>query len=88
MTTDDTYLIWSAEHGAWWGPGRNGYVRRLSDAGHYPRRVAIDICTTAIPGTAETMGALPEMPVRLEDIEEMQERHHTKYPGRDPERWE
>lgn len=28
-------LIWSNEHGAWWAPGRMGYVHKLADAGRY-----------------------------------------------------
>jgi hypothetical protein len=79
----DTYLVWSHEHSAWWGPGRNGYVRRLSQAGRYSRAVALDICCTALPGSH----ALPELPVRLEDIELMQAGHHIRYADR-VEPWE
>ena len=84
----DVYLIWSAEHQAWWSSGGCGYVRHLSKAGRYTRADAIAISTHAIPGTAEMMGAIPEIPVRLEDIEVMQSLHRSAFPGREPERWE
>ena len=31
------YLIWSIEHGAWWGPQWRGYTQDLSAAGIYSR---------------------------------------------------
>jgi hypothetical protein len=64
----DVYLIWSVEHNRWWGPGERGYVVSISEAGHYPREVALRVCTKAIPGTAHRMGRLPELPVRLADV--------------------
>lgn len=79
-----TYLIWSHEHGAWWGPGGNGYVRRLSKAGRYSQAEALRICIRGIPGT---VGALPELPVRLVDVEQMRDVYQTEYPGRD-EGWQ
>ena len=78
------YLIWSNEHGAWWGPDRCGYVARTADAGRYSPRQALQICTDAIPGRAPD-GPLPEIPVRLVDIEMMLELFGTSYPGHDPE---
>jgi transposase InsO family protein len=62
------YLIWSNEHQAWWGPGRCGYVRSMLAAGKYTRAEAIDICKRAIPGTAISLGMLPELPVRALDM--------------------
>lgn len=33
--TERLWVIWSEEHGAWWGPGEMGYVRSLARAGCY-----------------------------------------------------
>lgn len=83
----ERYLIWSNEHGAWWGPGRCGYVRRLAEAGRYSRDEALTICAHAIPGDAERFGLLPELPVRLTDVLTMQAVHKARFPGA-PEAWE
>jgi hypothetical protein len=64
----DIYLIWSHEHGRWWGPGGRGYVRSMRQAGQYSREQALQICRDAILGTADRLGALPELPVRLADV--------------------
>jgi hypothetical protein len=40
-------LIWSNEHGGWWGPGRRGYVRIIARAGRYDPDVAAEICADA-----------------------------------------
>jgi hypothetical protein len=87
--SDDTYLIYSAEHGGqWWGPGGCGYVRRISEAGRYTHADAIAICAKAIPGTSQKIGMLPELPVLLTDVEVMVALYHSAFPGRDPECWE
>jgi hypothetical protein len=57
--TGGTYLVWSHEHGAWWGPGRSGYTKGLQTAGRYSRDDALDICRNAIP-TAGTSGPSPK----------------------------
>jgi hypothetical protein len=77
----DIYLIWSDEHLAWWCPGGNGYTRRLSEAGRYSRANALMICTRAIPGTAARRGRLPELPVRLQDVLEMDARYRNQFGG-------
>jgi hypothetical protein len=81
--TDDIYLIFSFEHGAWWGPGECGYVRQLSKAGRYTRDRAVAICIKAIPGTSTRMGALPELPVRLADLDTMTVAYFDEYLHRD-----
>ena len=88
MSDDDTYLVWSNEHQAWWGPGFNGYSRKLSQAGRYSRADALGICVRAMPGQADRESMLAEIPVRLEDVQEMQTRHREAFPGRPPESWE
>jgi hypothetical protein len=35
MTEQKEYLIWSEEHGSWWGPGNSGYTRSLFEASRY-----------------------------------------------------
>jgi hypothetical protein len=86
---DGVYLIWSAEHGAWWGPVDAGYVQRISDAGRYSHAAALLICIKAMPGDARRMGALPELPVALVDVEHMIERYDAVFPHRTkPEPWE
>lgn len=41
------WLIWSNEHGAWWGPNSNGYTRLFSKAGRYTEKQAKDITKNA-----------------------------------------
>lgn len=76
------YLIWSHEHAAWWGPGGRGYVSAISEAGRYSRGGALQACVSAIAGTADRLGALPEIPVRLADLDAVVERFTAKYPGK------
>lgn len=64
---ESEYLIWSAEHQAWWGPGRCGYSKGLLGAGKYSRDAAIEICREAIP-TSGHLGHCSEVPVRFEDV--------------------
>lgn len=73
--SEDIYLVWSHEHSRWWGPGFNGYTPSMSEAGRYTRAQALDICIRAIPGHA----TLPELPVRLADVELMRDRYNTEY---------
>jgi hypothetical protein len=42
-----SYVIWSEEHGAWWGPGRHGYTRSLKAAGRYGEAEAREIVRQA-----------------------------------------
>jgi hypothetical protein len=74
-----TYLIWSHEHGAWWGPGRCGYTRDPRRAGRYSRVEALKICTEAIPGDSKRLGALPELPVREDDLDAMISLHEQAF---------
>jgi hypothetical protein len=47
MTTTNRYVIWSEEHGGWWGPRRHGYTRKLTEAGRYEQAEAEEIVTKA-----------------------------------------
>lgn len=84
MIEADTYLIWSNEHKGWWGPGGNGYVSRVDEAGYYTQDMAIDICFEAMIGRREEQ-PLKEIPVRYYDVKFMLQRFAGAYPGRDPE---
>lgn len=76
------YLIWSVEHGAWWGPSCVGYVPGIAQAGRFPRDVALMLCLKAIPGTAARMGALPELPVPLRDVLAFTSAYLAEFPNR------
>jgi hypothetical protein len=67
---EDVYLIWSHKVGAWWRGDGEGYTRQLSQAARYNQRAALAICVRSIAGAFD-LGALPTLPVRLEDIEAM-----------------
>lgn len=43
--TAPTWLVWSNEHAAWWGPKRCGYYWRVESAGRYTLAEALEICT-------------------------------------------
>ncbi len=64
------YLIWSAEHQAWWAAGERGYSKGIMHAGRYSRDRALQICINALPG-AHHLGHIAEVPVRIVDIEAM-----------------
>lgn len=78
------YLVWSNEHGRWWGPGHCGYVARIADAGRYTERQALEICAEAVPGRRDSE-PLPEIPVLLSNLEIMLKYFAIRYPGHDPE---
>lgn len=66
---EETYLIWSNEHNAWWGPNRCGYAPGLIGAGKYSREAALAICRDAIP-TSAGLRRISEIPVRFADVSE------------------
>ena len=41
------WLIWSIEHGAWWGPNQTGYYKLKDNAGRYSKEDAVEIVMTA-----------------------------------------
>lgn len=65
----DPYLVWSHERSGWLMAGGAGYTSQVSQAGRYSRRHAIRIAADAIPRSVGRPGTLPEIPVRLADIE-------------------
>ena len=72
MPESDPYLVWSNEHGGWWGPGGFGYAPDLRSAGRFTRAQALKICRDALP-TAAHIGMISEIPVRLADMSKMLE---------------
>ena len=44
-----SYVIWSHEHRAWWGPHHCGYTQELTKAGRYTHEEAADIVVDVIP---------------------------------------
>lgn len=63
----NTFLIWSHEHGAWWGPNHCGYVRDIKEAGRYSAEDAAKIVENA---TFDWSRPPNEVPVRIEDLPE------------------
>ena len=47
MSETPIWLVWSNEHGAWWGPGGCGYTRIIERAGRYGIKEADQICNDA-----------------------------------------
>ena len=47
LTENRFWLVWSNEHGAWWGPARWGYEREIARAGRYLEPEADDIVDKA-----------------------------------------
>lgn len=45
--TEKPYLIWSQEHGAWWGRDAMGYTRSILNAGRYSHAEAIQMVKDA-----------------------------------------
>jgi hypothetical protein len=84
----DSYLVFSVEHGSWWGPERCGYVTSIGAAGRYSEAEALDICTNAIPGTSRRLGALPELPVSETHVTWLHQRFRGSLPNIPPEPWE
>lgn len=83
-----TYLIWSHQRGAWWRGGGAGFTNHLWQAGRYSRRDALRICIEAMPGDAAALGALPDLPVAMEDVHLMRKIYCRDNPHTEPEGWE
>ena len=75
------YLVWSHEHGAWWGPQNRGYFTRIQDAGRYTREDALSICALARDGWDGDRRP-SEVPVREEDLAECLAIFEGKFPER------
>ena len=88
MSDERAYLVWSNEHRRWWGPSHHGYVTRVSDAGRYSLADALDLCANAVPGQVEQKRWLPDLPVRLADVEAMHATYKVDYPSWPPEWWD
>lgn len=74
------WLVWSNEHGAWWGEAGVGYTRVLDEAGRYSRDDADAIVDRATVGgtlliaregrRGEPLSVLPEVAVPAPEAEE------------------
>jgi hypothetical protein len=53
MNIVKSFLIWSNEHQAWWGPKECGYVKARRIAGRYSLERAIEICLDASKADAD-----------------------------------
>jgi len=62
---DQPYLVWSAEHSAWWRPDYRGYTTNISKAGFYARDEAMRIVNDATFNWTEHPS---EIPVALGDL--------------------
>lgn len=87
---DKSYLVWSNEHRAWWGPNNAGYYSALEAAGRYTRDEALKICVQARGGRRYNENP-SEVPVLLADAEvfwpdETEEDRLTKHRIREQER--
>jgi len=80
----DLYLVWSHEHSAWWRRGGAGYTKRVSEAGRYSRNDAMQVCLQASIGSGEVLN---ELPVKLTDLTELQDRYEAQFRGRDDPSW-
>lgn len=49
----ETFLIWSHEHGKWWGPDERGYVDDVADAGRYRKDHAAELTMYHVPAGEE-----------------------------------
>lgn len=68
---EETYLVWSNEHRAWWRPNSAGYTVHVELAGRYPRSEAIAIARDARNGWKP--GKIPtEIAVSERDVREME----------------
>ncbi len=56
---EGVWLIWSEEHGAWWGPAERGYTTSISKAGRYAKARADQIVASANYGGHLNEIALP-----------------------------
>ena len=74
------FMVWSHEHGGWWRRG-TGYTRHMSEARIFSRDAALEVCRQAIPGTADRLGALPELPIALDDVRDFASEFMTAHPG-------
>lgn len=46
---DPTWLVWSNEHSAWWGPRCRGYYTEIESAGRYTLEEAMKHCESRSP---------------------------------------
>jgi len=62
------FLIWSEEHGAWWGPNSHGYTRSMVKAGLYSATEARGIIHNANMGHRQFCEVAIPAPLNLESL--------------------
>jgi hypothetical protein len=65
----------------------HGYTSHLTQAGRFTRDQALDRCCGAMVGTAPKMGAMPELMVRLVDVQAVSAWYLSKFPDQVDEDW-
>lgn len=68
-----SWIIWSEEHGRWWGPGGWGYTDELAKAGRYSEAEARKI---------ERQGNIPTDPPAFKEIAIPDRCRHSRQAGR------
>lgn len=68
--TEETYLVWSNQHRAWWRPDSSGYTRNVSHAGRYTQAEALSISFKGRDGWKYDHGIPDEIAVPLSSIPE------------------
>lgn len=55
--SEQRYLVWSNQHGAWWRAHRRGYTMLIEEAGRYTRERAAEIVRqSTLGGTLTRQG--------------------------------
>lgn len=62
--SEKVYLVWSNEHGAWWGHNQCGYNAHVKDAGRYSLEEAIRCCDRRSWGG--NWRVPPELPIHVD----------------------
>ena len=63
--SEQNYLVWSNEHGAWWCSHAHGYTLNFEEAGRFTRSEAISYSKARDQRPGER---LPELPVLEDDV--------------------
>lgn len=59
------WLIWSNEHGAWWGPQRSGYTTEVNHAGRYTFEEADEIARARLYRSGASANRLTGTPAEV-----------------------
>jgi hypothetical protein len=62
------YLIWSHQHGKWWGPAWRGYTSSHRDAGRYSKEEAQEIIAKSRYGWRPEQPVPPEVAIEVPEV--------------------